>query len=139
MGSVNSKQINANMASGIRSLVSAGRFSSVTARLLANRVTSTTPISCRPLSVTSVSRGGAEGVTYRGPDPDTTNQPEIVARGASQNSKNLATFLMATFWGWVTWHILTEPEHVFGEFNTPDPKEWTDEELGIPPDDVDVE
>ena len=52
-------------------------------------------------------------VTYRGPDPDTTNQPEIVARGASQNSKNIATFLMATFWWWVTWHMITEPGHVF--------------------------
>merc|ERR1712045_407844 len=135
-----SKCTNADMASAIRSLVASGRFSYVTARILANRGSSSA-LSCRPLSITSVSRGGGveEIVTYRGPDPETSTQPELVARGASKSSNMLATYVMATAWWWITWHLLTEPGHVFGEFNTPDPRDWTDEELGIPPDDVDVE
>ncbi|XP_030752030.1 NADH dehydrogenase [ubiquinone] 1 beta subcomplex subunit 2, mitochondrial-like [Sitophilus oryzae] len=35
-------------------------------------------------------------------------------------------------WWWILWHFWTEPDHVFGEFDYPDPSKWTDEELGIP-------
>ncbi|KAJ3640971.1 hypothetical protein Zmor_027503 [Zophobas morio] len=35
-------------------------------------------------------------------------------------------------WWWVLWHLYTEPGHVTGEFPYPDPRQWSDEELGIP-------
>ncbi|XP_067010595.2 NADH dehydrogenase [ubiquinone] 1 beta subcomplex subunit 2, mitochondrial [Anabrus simplex] len=40
-------------------------------------------------------------------------------------------------WWWVLWHLWHEHEHITGEFEYPDPRKWTDEELGIPPDDED--
>lgn len=53
---------------------------------------------------------------------------------------NLATAAMTFVYWWIFWHLFTEPGHVFGgsrfgEFDHPDPLSWTDEELGIPPDD----
>ncbi|XP_013200175.1 NADH dehydrogenase [ubiquinone] 1 beta subcomplex subunit 2, mitochondrial [Amyelois transitella] len=39
-------------------------------------------------------------------------------------------------WYWILYHLATEPEHVFGEWPYVDPIEYTDEELGIPPDSV---
>ena len=42
------------------------------------------------------------------------------------------------YW-WMFWHIMTEPELLFGEFpDYPDPTQWTDAELGIPPDEDDL-
>lgn len=35
-------------------------------------------------------------------------------------------------WWWMLWHIWTEPDHILGEFEYPDPAKWTDQELGIP-------
>ncbi|XP_064595436.1 NADH dehydrogenase [ubiquinone] 1 beta subcomplex subunit 2, mitochondrial-like [Liolophura sinensis] len=43
----------------------------------------------------------------------------------------------AIAWYWFLWHLWYQPEHVFGHFPYPDPSKWTDEELGIPPDDAD--
>ena len=40
-------------------------------------------------------------------------------------------------WWWVFYHVLTEPELVFGHMEYPDTSKWTNEELGIPPDDSD--
>lgn len=37
-------------------------------------------------------------------------------------------------WWWILWHLWHEPEHITGEFPYPDPSEWTNAELGIPPD-----
>ncbi|KAF6210344.1 hypothetical protein GE061_013448 [Apolygus lucorum] len=48
-------------------------------------------------------------------------------------SEALAGFM----WFWMLYHIVTEPEHITGEFPWPDPKKWTNEELGIPDDDLD--
>ncbi|EEZ97472.1 NADH dehydrogenase [ubiquinone] 1 beta subcomplex subunit 2, mitochondrial [Tribolium castaneum] len=45
----------------------------------------------------------------------------------------LAEAVQGVAWWWVLWHLWTEPGHVFGEFEYPDPRKWTDEELGIPP------
>ncbi|XP_071630903.1 NADH dehydrogenase (ubiquinone) 1 beta subcomplex, 2, 8kDa [Temnothorax longispinosus] len=38
-------------------------------------------------------------------------------------------------WWWVLWHFWHDFGHIVGEFPYPDPSQWTDEELGIPPDD----
>lgn len=42
-------------------------------------------------------------------------------------------------WWWVLWHFWHDFGHIVGEFPYPDTSKWTDEELGIPPDDYDVE
>ncbi|KAL6267723.1 hypothetical protein P5V15_000794 [Pogonomyrmex californicus] len=38
-------------------------------------------------------------------------------------------------WWWILWHFWHDFGHIVGEFPYPDPSQWTDEELGIPPDD----
>ena len=48
---------------------------------------------------------------YRGVDPETTIDPNPGM--ASKNSHFLATCVMASAWWWITWHMLTEPGHVF--------------------------
>ncbi|KAK0178472.1 hypothetical protein PV327_007363 [Microctonus hyperodae] len=40
-------------------------------------------------------------------------------------------------WWWVFWHLWHDWGHIVGEFEYPDSSKWTDEELGIPPDDFD--
>ncbi|XP_057325651.1 NADH dehydrogenase [ubiquinone] 1 beta subcomplex subunit 2, mitochondrial-like [Microplitis mediator] len=40
-------------------------------------------------------------------------------------------------WWWVLWHLWHDWGHIVGEFPYPEPSEWTDQELGIPPDDYD--
>ncbi|XP_064628938.1 NADH dehydrogenase [ubiquinone] 1 beta subcomplex subunit 2, mitochondrial-like [Lineus longissimus] len=49
----------------------------------------------------------------------------------------MAEGVMAFMWWWVLWHLWTEPEHITGHYEYPDVTKWTDEELGIPPDDED--
>ncbi|KAJ1523435.1 hypothetical protein ONE63_001296 [Megalurothrips usitatus] len=39
------------------------------------------------------------------------------------------------FWYWVCYHTITKYDHLTGEFPWPDASQWTDEELGVPPDD----
>lgn len=41
-----------------------------------------------------------------------------------------AVFMTAT-WAWVSWHLFTEPEHIYGHFVEPDLSLYTDEELGV--------
>jgi len=50
--------------------------------------------------------------------------------------ENAATVVGALTWWWILWGIWSEPGHIFGEFPYPDPSKWTDQELGIPPDDA---
>uniref|UniRef100_A0A452ITU0 NADH dehydrogenase [ubiquinone] 1 beta subcomplex subunit 2, mitochondrial n=1 Tax=Gopherus agassizii TaxID=38772 RepID=A0A452ITU0_9SAUR len=38
-------------------------------------------------------------------------------------------------WFWILWHFWHNPESVLGHFPYPDASKWTDEELGILPDD----
>lgn len=38
-------------------------------------------------------------------------------------------------WWWIIWHLYWDWGHIVGEFDYPDTSKWTDEELGIPPDD----
>ncbi|XP_075795946.1 NADH dehydrogenase [ubiquinone] 1 beta subcomplex subunit 2, mitochondrial [Pelodiscus sinensis] len=37
-------------------------------------------------------------------------------------------------WFWILWHFWHDPDAVLGHFPYPDASKWTDEELGIPPD-----
>ncbi|KAM6321489.1 NADH dehydrogenase [ubiquinone] 1 beta subcomplex subunit 2, mitochondrial [Aegotheles albertisi] len=39
-------------------------------------------------------------------------------------------------WFWILWHFWHSSDMVLGHFPYPDPAAWTDEELGIPPDDA---
>merc|ERR1711890_80517 len=44
--------------------------------------------------------------------------------------------MLVLVWWWIFYGVLTEPAHIFGFWdNYPDGEQWTDEELGIPPDD----
>ncbi|XP_034091755.1 NADH dehydrogenase [ubiquinone] 1 beta subcomplex subunit 2, mitochondrial isoform X1 [Gymnodraco acuticeps] len=43
--------------------------------------------------------------------------------------------LSGAMWFWILWHSWHDPDMVFGHFPWPEASEWTDEELGIPPDD----
>ncbi|XP_051248245.1 NADH dehydrogenase [ubiquinone] 1 beta subcomplex subunit 2, mitochondrial [Dicentrarchus labrax] len=38
-------------------------------------------------------------------------------------------------WFWILWHLWHDTDAVTGHFPWPDASQWTDEELGIPPDD----
>ncbi|XP_075217221.1 NADH dehydrogenase [ubiquinone] 1 beta subcomplex subunit 2, mitochondrial-like [Lycorma delicatula] len=68
-------------------------------------------------------RNSSEGWVYR-------------TSGHEYNNKWLAVaeFNMAMAWWWFLWHCFHEYEFVIGEFDVPDPRDWTNEELGIPPD-----
>ncbi|XP_037028936.1 NADH dehydrogenase [ubiquinone] 1 beta subcomplex subunit 2, mitochondrial-like [Bradysia coprophila] len=48
-----------------------------------------------------------------------------------------AEVVSGIMWWWILWHLWHEPEHITGEFPEPDPTQWTNEELGIPPDNFD--
>ncbi|XP_068943479.1 NADH dehydrogenase [ubiquinone] 1 beta subcomplex subunit 2, mitochondrial isoform X1 [Petaurus breviceps papuanus] len=48
-----------------------------------------------------------------------------------------AELLSATMWFWILWRFWHDSDAVLGHFPYPDPSQWTDEELGIPPDDED--
>uniref|UniRef100_UPI00253FA946 NADH dehydrogenase [ubiquinone] 1 beta subcomplex subunit 2, mitochondrial n=1 Tax=Euleptes europaea TaxID=460621 RepID=UPI00253FA946 len=43
--------------------------------------------------------------------------------------------LSGFMWFWILWHFWHNSDLVLGHFPYPDPSKWTDEELGIPPDD----
>ncbi|KAK0096842.1 hypothetical protein PV326_004191 [Microctonus aethiopoides] len=61
-------------------------------------------------------------------------------RGVADAPRNEVIFaeLGAGFmWWWVFWHLWHDWGHIVGEFEYPDSSKWTDEELGIPPDDFD--
>ena len=85
----------------------------------------------RALATTMQRKGGMENWTYRrqNPRPGKYSFPELAATG-----------VMTSIYWWIFWHVFTEPGHLFGgsywgEFDYPDASQWTDEELGIPPDD----
>ncbi|XP_015600501.1 NADH dehydrogenase [ubiquinone] 1 beta subcomplex subunit 2, mitochondrial [Cephus cinctus] len=48
-----------------------------------------------------------------------------------------AEFLGGLTWWWILYHLYHDFGHIVGEFPYPVPEEWTDEELGIPPEDED--
>merc|ERR1712059_143162 len=50
---------------------------------------------------------------------------------------NASYGLMSLVWWWIFHGCLTEPAHILPFWdNYPDGEQWTDEELGIPPDDA---
>ncbi|XP_015988507.1 NADH dehydrogenase [ubiquinone] 1 beta subcomplex subunit 2, mitochondrial [Rousettus aegyptiacus] len=48
-----------------------------------------------------------------------------------------AEFFSGTMWFWILWRLWHDSDAVLGHFAYPDPSQWTDEELGILPDDED--
>ena len=59
-------------------------------------------------------------------------------RGAGTYYKNdhlQARIILFLTWFWMSYRFFQEPDHVLGHFKFPNPKKWTDEELGIPPED----
>ena len=50
---------------------------------------------------------------------------------------HVALILSIWFWWYVTWRFIEEPSWFFGHAHYPDMSKFTDEELGIPPDDLD--
>ncbi|XP_050691229.1 NADH dehydrogenase [ubiquinone] 1 beta subcomplex subunit 2, mitochondrial-like [Eriocheir sinensis] len=75
---------------------------------------------------TSTPRASADAWAYRTAPPAPSKFTLVKAEA-----------LMAFMWWWVLYHLITEPEHITGEFPYPDPSKWTNEELGIPADDED--
>ncbi|CAD5111174.1 DgyrCDS510 [Dimorphilus gyrociliatus] len=51
-------------------------------------------------------------------------------------AEHLATGLGVVFWYWVMFHLYYDSGKLLGHYYPPDPSKWTDEELGIPSDDV---
>ncbi|XP_006268275.1 NADH dehydrogenase [ubiquinone] 1 beta subcomplex subunit 2, mitochondrial [Alligator mississippiensis] len=47
----------------------------------------------------------------------------------------LSELISGFMWFWILWHFWHSPDTLLGHFPYPDPAAWTDEELGIPPDD----
>ncbi|XP_072530219.1 NADH dehydrogenase [ubiquinone] 1 beta subcomplex subunit 2, mitochondrial [Salminus brasiliensis] len=43
--------------------------------------------------------------------------------------------LSSSMWFWILWNFWHTPDAVLGHFPWPDIEAWTDEELGVPPDD----
>lgn len=48
-------------------------------------------------------------------------------------------YIFAVMWWWIFWHLWHDIDHITGEFPYPRPELWTNAELGIPPDDEDLE
>ncbi|XP_046729167.1 NADH dehydrogenase [ubiquinone] 1 beta subcomplex subunit 2, mitochondrial [Silurus meridionalis] len=91
----------------------------------------------------SVFRAGARLIT-RGPQHSVTRKagggPHIVAqyRQPPQLTKRQhfrAELLSGFMWFWIMWHFWHDSDAVLGHFPWPDTNVWTDQELGIPPDD----
>ncbi|XP_043604279.1 NADH dehydrogenase [ubiquinone] 1 beta subcomplex subunit 2, mitochondrial-like [Bombus pyrosoma] len=49
--------------------------------------------------------------------------------------KIMAECIGGVVWWWVFWNAWHDYEHILGHFPEIRPIDWTDEELGIPPDD----
>ncbi|XP_019400230.1 PREDICTED: NADH dehydrogenase [ubiquinone] 1 beta subcomplex subunit 2, mitochondrial [Crocodylus porosus] len=64
------------------------------------------------------------------PVPRYRQFPEVTRRQVVQ-SELISSFM----WFWILWHSWHSPDTVLGHFPYPDPLAWTNEELGIPPDD----
>ncbi|CAL4145898.1 unnamed protein product, partial [Meganyctiphanes norvegica] len=89
------------------------------------RATRAVPVLKRSIKTSGPKLGGGEW-TYR-----------ISAPQASKKTLFKAEMVGAVMWWWIIYHLLTEPEHITGEFPYPNPSAWTNEELGIPADDED--
>ncbi|XP_017085352.1 NADH dehydrogenase [ubiquinone] 1 beta subcomplex subunit 2, mitochondrial [Drosophila eugracilis] len=63
-------------------------------------------------------------VSYRNAPPPHSNATNIGA-----------VTVGGAMWWWVIWHLWHEPDHITGEFDYPNPKQWSNSELGVPKDD----
>ncbi|XP_053889906.1 NADH dehydrogenase [ubiquinone] 1 beta subcomplex subunit 2, mitochondrial [Malaclemys terrapin pileata] len=72
----------------------------------------------------------AAGLRHAGGEPCYRQLPKVTRRQVI-HSELLSGFM----WFWILWHFWHSPGSVLGHFPYPDSSEWTDEELGIPPDD----
>lgn len=64
----------------------------------------------------------------------------LVYRGAIMPSRKQfwkGEMVCGAMWFWILWRFYHDPEEVLGHNPWPDASKWTDEELGIPPDDED--
>ncbi|CAI9738549.1 Hypothetical predicted protein [Octopus vulgaris] len=68
--------------------------------------------------------GGGGNFRYRDVPP-VTNKTILV----------LCNVVGFTVWYWMMYKVYHEFDHIVGHFTYPTPSKWTDEELGIPPDD----
>lgn len=57
-------------------------------------------------------------------------EPSKLWNGAAEIAGGLA-------WWWFLYRMYYDYSHITGHWEYPDPSKWTDEELGIPPDDAD--
>ncbi|XP_012276785.1 NADH dehydrogenase [ubiquinone] 1 beta subcomplex subunit 2, mitochondrial-like [Orussus abietinus] len=67
------------------------------------------------------------------------NSHEFTYRSIPKYSKDQiiwAEALGGMMYWWIFYNMWHEFGHVVGEFPYPEPSNWTDEELGIPPDDT---
>ncbi|XP_058272690.1 NADH dehydrogenase [ubiquinone] 1 beta subcomplex subunit 2, mitochondrial [Hemibagrus wyckioides] len=53
----------------------------------------------------------------------------------TKRQKFRSELLSGFMWFWILWHCWHDSDAVLGHFPWPDTDAWTDEELGIPPDD----
>jgi len=56
------------------------------------------------------------------------------------NRKNFAKFAelcAGMMWWWIGWNLWHDWKHLVGEYVWPEQSSWSDEHLGIPPDDYD--
>ncbi|XP_076153193.1 NADH dehydrogenase [ubiquinone] 1 beta subcomplex subunit 2, mitochondrial [Alosa pseudoharengus] len=63
-------------------------------------------------------------------EPQYRTPPQLTKNQVFQSE-----LLSSAMWFWILWHCWHDPDAVLGHFPWPDSSEWTDEELGIPPDD----
>ncbi|XP_004629096.1 NADH dehydrogenase [ubiquinone] 1 beta subcomplex subunit 2, mitochondrial [Octodon degus] len=80
--------------------------------------------------------GGGGGVRYAG--GSARAWPRY--RECSQPTRSeviQAEVLSSAMWFWILWRFWHDSDAVLGHFPYPDPSQWTDEELGILPDDED--
>ncbi|KAG7455964.1 hypothetical protein MATL_G00246720 [Megalops atlanticus] len=85
---------------------------------------------------TQIIRRGPQKMVVRRAGGGTHIEPQY--RQAPQITKNQvfqAELLSSAMWFWILWHLWHDPDAVLGHFPWPDASQWTDEELGIPPDD----
>lgn len=63
-------------------------------------------------------------------EPQYRQYPQI-----TKKQKLESELISGAMWFWILWHLWHDPDAVLGHFPWPDASAWTDEELGIPPDD----
>lgn len=79
---------------------------------------------------------GPQRITTRNGSGGPHIEPQY--RQYPQRTKNQifeSELISGAMWFWILWHLWHDPDAVLGHFPWPDASEWTDEELGIPPDD----